>query len=455
MMEAERLKQLVQKYNRAIPRYTSYPTAPQWGDMSGEDWLASVSASAGEKVSLYFHVPFCRSACYYCACNIIVSPKRQLVNPYLEALFREIDFYSQGIVSGCVISQLHFGGGTPTYLSVEELEILLSYISNSFSLDWSPEREFSIEIDPRVTTRDHLKLLRDWGFNRLSLGVQDFDEKVQSAINRIQSYDSVREIVEYARDIGFESINFDLIYGLPYQTQESFSRTMSQVDQLAPNRIALFNYAHLPSLIPHQKAYIKEDTLPSSEEKISIFIEAMEFFQESGYRYIGLDHFTRVEDPLYQAYVEGTLNRNFQGYSIKKELDMYALGVTSISSVGPMYYQNVKKINTYMSHWMENPSVPLIEKGLILSDEDIIRRDIVRSILCNGQIDLQKYQFLLQDDLSYEKDQLQALKEDGLLCLEQDQLTVSELGRLFLRNIASVFDTYLRRDQRTLYSQSV
>lgn len=449
------MQDLITKYNKPIPRYTSYPTAPEWYQLSGEDWQQSIDIanSNSDNISLYFHIPFCRSACYYCACNIVVSPTGTMTEPYLQALKREIDFYSKHINPNKKVNQLHFGGGTPTYLTAEEIDDLMSYIASKFTLDLSEEREFSVEVDPRVTTVEQLEVMQEHGFNRISMGLQDFDPIVQESINRVQSFESVDNLIKSARQLNYKSINVDLIYGLPHQTVDKFANTINQVIELAPDRIALFNYAHLPSLRPYQKKYIKVEDLPVPAEKVNIFTNTIEQLSQHNYEYIGLDHFVKTSDELATAYYEGNLHRNFQGYSTRGELDMFALGVTSISQIQNIYSQNTKKINDYINYWtQDNIQYPLLDKGFKLSHDDIQRRSLIKDILCaRSSIDLSKYNL----DLQYEYKWLEEFIADNLITLDNNQLSITKTGQLFIRNIASVFDIYLRKDQQTMFSNSV
>jgi len=460
------LLSLIHKYDKIAPRYTSYPTAPEWSkDFDFGDWQETVQADQSD-LSLYFHIPFCKAACSYCACNIVVNPRRLLVEPYLQALYTEIDFVSQRISPEQQVRQLHFGGGTPTYLEIGEFECLLGRIRKNFSLDDSQEREFSIEIDPRVTSKEQLKYLYDWGFNRLSLGVQDFTPQVQQAVNRIQDYDTVSEMVNYARELGFESINFDLIYGLPHQTPETFRQTIEQVLTLKPARIALFSYAHLPSLRPFQKAYIDEKALPTPQDKLTIFLQALEHLQEAGYEYIGLDHFALEEDELCIARHQKTLHRNFQGYTTKAGLSLISMGITSISSIDNIYSQNSKNLKDYIEHFKDGAEILPLEKGIKLKEEDVLRREIISQILCHGEVDFVEIERRFGDDVgdfgeyfAEELADLQEMIEDGLVSLTKQNLEVTELGRVFLRNIASVFDAYLRESssqgQHRIFSRTV
>lgn len=438
--------QLINKYNKSIPRYTSYPTAPEWSSLDTNIWSEYINKlnNNTQEISLYFHLPFCESQCYFCACNTVISPNRELLHPYLQALINEIKFVSGKLNKNIKIQQIHFGGGTPTYLDTNELKILLDNIFENFNIDSeSPNNEFSIEIDPRVTNKAQLELLATYGFSRVSMGVQDFTPNVQQAINRIQSVEQVKSLCEISRELGYKSINFDLIYGLPLQTLDGFSKTLELVSELSPDRIALFNYAHLPSLMPFQKKYIKNSELPSSEEKINIFTHSINYLSNNHYKYIGLDHFAKETDELALAFDNKTLHRNFQGYALKGNLDMLALGISGISDFQGLYSQNTKNLNNYLEHYSQNNiTEPYIEKGYALSPDDIIRREIIKKILCEGSLDLNEYNI----DFTQEIDDLQELITDNIVEITNNKLLVKNY--LFLRNIASVFDIYLRKNKR-------
>lgn len=457
--------ELLSKYDKVGPRYTSYPTAPEWtNNFKQSDWLTAIEESnkLQKDISLYFHIPFCKSACYYCACNFVVSPQNKLAWPYLKALSREIKLISQLTDPSRKVKQLHFGGGTPTYLSLEQIDYIVHEIKDNFNLNFSPDNEFSIEIDPRVTSFEHLKLLKDLGFNRVSMGIQDFDPNVQKAVNRIQSYEMVSGMVKYCREIGFESINFDLIYGLPCQSLSSFTETLDKVTVLNPDRIALFNYAHLPSLRPFQKAYINESELPKRDEKFLIFCQAMKVFAEHDYEYIGMDHFAKRTDELCLARAAGTLHRNFQGYTTKAGCDLFGLGMTSISSIHDTYSQNEKRLTQYMSFFDENytpESLNPLEKGFKCSDDDLLRRKVINNLLCHEELifaDIEEeFKIDFNNYFKTELAELDELAKDNLIDKNQKSIKVTSLGRIFLRNIAMPFDIYLQKNKNHLFSRTV
>ena len=325
---------LLSRYSISVPRYTSYPTAPEWKDtFTKDDFLSAIKQGNKNKspLSLYFHLPFCESQCYFCACNIVISKKRDVVEPYIKHIKKEILKTSKLIDKNRIVEQVHLGGGTPTYFTPEEMRDFFSTVKENFS--FSKDLEAGVEVDPRVTSFEHLKVLSELGFNRMSMGIQDFDSKVQEAVNRVQPYEQTKALFDRARELGFSSINVDLIYGLPYQSEESFKTTIEQIITLNPDRIALFHYAHLPNMVPHQGKYIDSATLPASDEKIKIFCYALKTLTENGYVFIGLDHFAKPNDELAIARKNKTLHRNFQGYTTKSGCDLFGFGITSISNV--------------------------------------------------------------------------------------------------------------------------
>jgi len=444
------LQELLTKYGGAVPRYTSYPTAPEWRmayDAKEFETAIIKSNQTGKDYSLYLHLPFCESQCYYCACNVIISKKHEIAKSYIERLKEEIEYIGNQINKERHVIQMAWGGGTPTFLTPEEIEEIYQHISKYFNLlkpsdEKDYNHEYSIEIDPRVTSKEHLAMLFKLGFNRLSMDIQDFNPETQENINRIQSYESVSEIMNVAREIGFRSVNFDLIYGLPLQSEESFKKTIDQVIKLAPDRIAMFNYAHIPEFFPFQKKYIKEDTLPNSETKLRIFDLAIKAFTQANYDFIGLDHFARPEDELSKAHKHKKLYRNFQGYTTHDGCDLFGLGLTAISSVQGVYKQNKKKLSEYYD--LENPFNA--EKFFISNDDDLKRKEIIKEIMCHAYTEqpLNSYQ--------EEYESLKEFEEDGLIELgfkdssrEIFTLKVTDMGRLLVRNIASCFDHHLRQ----------
>ena len=455
-IERKKLKNLISKYGVSVPRYTSYPTAPEWKQDFSLDLLEQSISKSNEKgndYSLYLHIPFCESQCYYCACNVVISPKHGIEERYLDRLKEELSFISERIDHSRKLVQMAWGGGTPTYLSPIQIEDLYSFISKKFSLyevgdeTLSYEHEYAIEVDPRVTSIDHLKAIYRLGFNRLSMGIQDFNPETQKAIHREQSFDLVKNLVDSARTIGFKSINFDLIYGLPYQNLESFSQTIKQVIELDPDRIALFNYAHIPQLFPFQKKYIPDESLASSDLKFEIFDLAINSFTDHGYVFIGLDHFAKPSDDLSKAFEKNTLYRNFQGYTTHDGCDLFGCGITAISDISGLYKQNHKKLNDYYMNFES-------EKFLQCTDDDIERRMIIKSIMC------QNFAYINSNKYSFEIQSLKEFQNEGLLSLSESHgstsLKVTELGRFFVRNIASCFDVYLRKhNSHKIFSKSL
>ncbi len=449
---------LLEKYSVSVPRYTSYPTAPEWKeDFKIEDFLCANDLANKNKtpISLYFHLPFCENQCYFCGCNVVISKKKSIVNPYLEHIKKEITSLAKSIDKNRTIEQIHLGGGTPTYFSPDELKELFSTIKEKFNI--SKSCEMGIEIDPRVTIPEHLKTLSELGFNRLSMGIQDFDFKVQETINRIQPFEETKEIFNCSRDLNFNSISVDLIYGLPFQTKESFKETIDLILRLNPDRIALFHYAHLPQLLKHQDKYIPKEALPSSSEKIEILRYAVKTLTDNSYIFIGLDHFAKAKDELSQARTNKTLHRNFQGYTTKAECDLYGFGISAISNVQNTFSQNIKKINPYYKTIDAN-KMPIF-RGFVLDKDDLLRREIIMRILCHGEIIKseieEKYNINFDKYFSFEIERLKELEKDGLI--RSPKLEVTALGQFFLRNIACVFDRYLqeKNGKQKIYSKSI
>jgi oxygen-independent coproporphyrinogen-3 oxidase len=439
---------LLDKYDRPGPRYTSYPTAPEWDDRYGpDDFRAGISASAtgssAAPLSLYFHIPFCRSLCLYCGCNVFITKNHEVTTPYLAHIKQEIDWVADCIPAGRSVKQLHWGGGTPTYLETDEIRELYRCILSKFDL--APDAEIGIEIDPRATTPEQCAVLRELGFNRLSLGIQDFDPKVQKAVHRIQSYEMTREIFDGCRNLGFESINVDLIFGLPHQTIESFTDTVDKIVQMRPDRIALFSYAHVPWLKKQQGSFARH--LPERLEKFGIFCLASRKFSEAGYRYIGMDHFALPADELVSAQRDRSLHRNFQGYTTKGGCDLYGFGVSAISALDDAYAQNWRDLPSYYKS-IDEQQWPTM-RGVRVSPVDQLRRVVINRLLCNLVLIKSEVEqdFSLQFDEYFEDEMntLVELERDQLVRLSQDRIEVTELGRIFVRNVAMVFDSYLKQ----------
>jgi len=454
--------EILKKYDRPGPRYTSYPTAPHFHSGFGPNEFREVIEESNitpnsTDISLYFHFPFCPTLCYYCACNNIITKNQQQIVDYLTDLKKEIDLFSRLIDSKRQVVQLHWGGGTPTYLTPEQINDIFAYIKDHFQ--FSPNAEISIEADPRRLTPDHLPTLRKIGFNRISFGVQDFNPHVQAAVNRIQPEELSRRAIDESRDLGFESINIDLIYGLPFQTVDSFKETLDKVIEIFPDRLAVFNFAHVPWLKKHQKV-LKPETLPTPEEKLLILKTVIEKLTEAGYVFIGMDHFAKPEDELSVALKTHTLYRNFQGYTTKAGVEVFALGITSISQLRNAYAQNVKDLKQY-HEFLERGEIPTA-RGIKLNEDDKLRREVITELMCNNRVVKtyfnEKYNIKFDD---YFADSLRKLKkfiEDGLLTDDPDMIQVSQPGRLVIRNIAMAFDHYIEEDlkkEKPIYSRTV
>lgn len=441
--------EFLKKYDRAGPRYTSYPTAPYFHDGVGHEKYVSHVASddrgvSPRELSLYFHIPFCDTLCYFCGCNQMVTRNEQKIERYLEYLKREIGLLRPLVDRERRVAQMHWGGGTPTHLSPSQIRRLGSAIRDLF--DFKNGAEIGVEIDPRELTRDHLVALREIGCNRCSLGVQDFDSKVQESINRVQPETVTRRTIEWARELGFESINVDLMYGLPFQSVDTFGATIDKIIEIDPDRLAVFNYAHLPHMIKHQRL-IKQDWLPSPDEKLQLLKLSIERFTNSGFVYIGMDHFAKPGDELTVAMEEGTLYRNFQGYSTHAGLNLFAFGITGIGMLSDLYVQNHKTLDDYYAS-LDGGRLP-VKKGIELSRDDILRREIITDLMCNFRLSKSgiesKYDIEFDDYFAAAIEKLRPYIADGLIVMKNDRLTVSGTGRLVIRNIAMCFDAYLDR----------
>ena len=452
-------EEFLARYNRPGPRYTSYPTAPVWNDSFGIDDLEKIHAEADRAqtpVSLYMHIPFCESLCLFCACNVIIQKDKNVAPPYLDVLKKEIDRVSFAVSRSRPIVQFHWGGGTPTYLTPEQIEDLFSFTRERFS--FAPDAELGIEVDPRVTNRAHLEVLRKLGFNRLSMGVQDFHPEVQKTIHRIQPYELTRDLIVGARELGFDSINVDLIYGLPHQDPARFSTTVDQIISLNPDRIALFSYAHVPWLKKQQGAFAM--FLPEGMKKFEIFRTGLLQFVEAGYRYIGMDHFAKPGDELAISQEKRTLHRNFQGYTTKAGADLYGMGVTAISGFRNAYAQNQRDLASWQSAIHDRGLATM--RGYHLSADDHIRRAVISRLLCHTVMPKNEInaEFGIDFD-SYFTPELQRLeipREDGLLLLSKDEIRATWLGRIFIRNLAMIFDPYLEKqhlDAKPLFSKTL
>lgn len=434
----------LKRYDVNLPRYTSYPGAQCFSEeFTLEDYSRALTAiaSSGSSVGLYIHIPFCNDICYYCACNKIVTRDRSRIRQYLDALKSEINLVSSFFPGSKAIESIHFGGGTPTILSEGELTELIFELSRNFSLPNSADRDFSIEIDPRTVEPDTLGLLRGLGFNRVSFGVQDFDERVQQAINRKQSVKKVADLVQATRTYGFKSFNFDLIYGLPHQSVQSIRQTLDTVCELRPDRIALYNYAHMPERFLSQRAIDRHD-LPDANTKLAMLCESAGKLQEAGYQYIGMDHFVLRDDELEVAAREGRLQRNFQGYAIEDSDCTIGMGVSAISSLQYCYGQNYKSVEAYQEA-LAKGALPY-EKGVRLSRDDMLRRQVIKQIACQLElyiVDLESaYNICFYDYFASVVPLLQQASADGLLEIDAEKIRVTERGRLVLRNVCALFD---------------
>lgn len=438
---------LIVRYGGRGPRYTSYPTALQFNDrLTPDDYRAKAAESNDSDVplSLYVHIPFCHSLCYYCGCNKIVTRNEQRVARYMEMLYREIDMQSALFDKSRKVEQLHFGGGTPTYLDREQLGALMEYLRGAFNFDNGDEREFSIEVDPRTVDAGRIQELWDLGFNRLSLGIQDFNENVQKAVNRAQSPEEVQALVDSARAAGFGSISFDLIYGLPHQTVESFDRTLDVVIAMKPDRLAVYNYAHLPQRFKGQRM-INAGDIPAPDVKLDLLHHTIDKLCGEGYIYIGMDHFALPGDELVLAREDGTLQRNFQGYSTHRQCDLIALGVSGIGGIGNMFAQNAVTTMEY-EEIIERGELP-IKKGLLVDDDDLVRAAVIQDLMCYDSLDFDafgdRHGIDFRDYFAEEVKQLDVLEEDGLIVLSDRGIGITPKGRLLLRNIAMTFDRYI------------
>ena len=446
---------LIKKYDHSGPRYTSYPTANNFAEFSITDYQAQVEISNQNKrtISLYCHIPFCDTVCYYCGCNKVVTKDKNKAEPYLQRLFQEIDLQAELFDQDRTVEQMHFGGGTPTFLSNEQIIRLSEKLQDAFS--FADQGEYSIEIDPRGVDEDTIKSLAKARFNRISLGVQDFDIDVQKAVNRVQSFEQTKAVIDLSRAHGFESISIDLIYGLPKQSVLSFKATLEKVAELRPDRISLFNYAHLPELFKPQRR-INVDELPSADEKLAIFKFSMDFLLDQGYVYIVMDHFALPDDPLAIAQQQGELYRNFQGYSTHAQCDIVGLGLSSIGQVGDSFSQNEKDILRYYAA-LDEGKLPII-KGQVINEDDKIRRAVIMDLICHFQLDFASIEwgFGIQFK-SYFADELSRLSDmhaDGLLQLNEDSIQVLDKGKLLIRNICMVFDAYLATS-KTQFSKTI
>ena len=438
---------LIVRYGGRGPRYTSYPTALQFNDeLTEADYKAKAKESNDSDVplSLYVHIPFCHSLCYYCGCNKIVTRNEERVSRYMDMLYREIEMQSELFDRKRKVEQLHFGGGTPTYLDKEQLGALMDHLRNSFTFDESEEHEFSIEVDPRTVDAERIRELRALGFNRLSLGIQDFYEPVQKAVNRAQSPKEVQELMDSARAAGFGSISFDLIYGLPLQTVETFDKTLSIAIAMKPDRLAVYNYAHLPQRFKGQRM-INSDDIPTPETRLDLLHHTIDKLCDAGYIYIGMDHFALPDDELVLARENGTLQRNFQGYSTHRQCDLVSLGVSGIGGIGNMFAQNAVSTIEY-EEIIERGELP-IKKGLLVDDDDLLRAAVIQDLMCYDSLSYDdfgtRHNVNFREYFADEISKLKVLEDDDLIELGDAGINITPKGRLLLRNIAMTFDRYI------------
>ena len=438
---------LIVRYGGRGPRYTSYPTALQFNDeLTQADYEAKAKESNDSDVplSLYVHIPFCHSLCYYCGCNKIVTRNEERVSRYMEMLYKEIEMQSKLFDRKRKVEQLHFGGGTPTYLDKEQLGALMDHLRASFTFDESDAHEFSIEVDPRTVDAERIRELRALGFNRLSLGIQDFHEPVQQAVNRAQSPAEVQALMDSAREAGFGSISFDLIYGLPLQTVETFDKTLDVVIAMKPDRLAVYNYAHLPQRFKGQRM-INSDDIPTPETKLDLLHHTIDKLCDAGFIYIGMDHFALPDDELVIARQNGTLQRNFQGYSTHRQCDLIALGVSGIGGIGNMFAQNAITTMEY-EEIIERGELP-IKKGLLVDDDDLIRASVIQDLMCYDSLSFDdfgaKHGIDFREYFASEIEKLDVLEKDDLIALSDAGIEITPRGRLLLRNIAMTFDRYI------------
>jgi len=452
---------LIKRYDKAGPRYTSYPTAVQFHEGFAETQYRQCAELSNQQhpdgpLSLYFHIPFCDTVCFYCGCNKVVTKDRSKADIYLQYIYKELELQSVLFNQDRKVDQLHWGGGTPTFISHEQMRQLMQVTRQQFNLHDDDTGEYSIEIDPREASVETIGLLREIGFNRLSLGVQDFDTDVQKAVNRIQTEQETFAVINAARETGFKSISLDLIYGLPKQSVASFARTLDKILAVEPDRLSVFNYAHLPEMFKPQRR-INSDELPSATEKLDILQYIIQRLTDAGYVYIGMDHFARPDDELAVAQREGSLYRNFQGYSTHADCDLIALGITGLGQVANSYSQNVKTLDEYYQ-LIDAGHIP-VYRGVELTADDILRRHVITRLMCDFALDLcrleKQFNIQYQDYFAVELDALVSMQTDGLLVLNGDQIVVQPAGRLLIRNICMVFDKYLRGNQEQRFSKVI
>ncbi|SFV58115.1 Coproporphyrinogen III oxidase, oxygen-independent [hydrothermal vent metagenome] len=433
------------KYSKAGPRYTSYPTALEFSEEFSYNSYMNYLDSGTNQISLYIHLPFCRSACYFCGCNVVFTSKEQRLSDYIIYLKKEIDILSNHLDTNREVIQFHFGGGTPTFYKAFELDEIVSYVKSKFP-NWSDKAEISCEIDPRYFNEEQMKVFQKHNFNRISFGVQDFDPKVQKEIHRIQPYELTKGAVDLARKYGIDSINIDLIYGLPYQTFESFKKTLELAFSLNPDRLAVFNYAHVPWLKKTMRKF-DETTLPTPDVKLQIFSYTIEFFESNGYKMVGMDHFAKPEDELFTAIEKGELHRNFQGYTTKGGANLIGIGLTSIGEGIGYYAQNTKDMTLYEKA-LDEGKLPF-ERGIDLTEDDILRQSVIMELMANFSININRVEkennIIFADYFADALKALQEFEDAELVTITKDKISVSPTGTLLIRNIAMPFDAYMNK----------
>ena len=433
------------RYSKPGPRYTSYPTALEFSDAFGYDAYLEYLESGTHPLSIYIHLPFCRSACYFCGCNVVYTSKGEKLSRYVEYLKKEIDILAQHLDTGREVIQFHFGGGTPTYYQAFELEEIIAYVKEAFP-NWSADAEISVEIDPRYFNEAQMEVFHKYGFNRISFGVQDFDPKVQETIHRIQPYEETKAAVDLARRYGIESINMDLIYGLPYQTFESFRSTLELACTIDPDRLAVFNYAHVPWMKKTMRKF-DETTIPSPDVKLRIFQHTIDYLTAHDYKMVGMDHFAKPEDELFAAIAKGELHRNFQGYTTKGGANLIGIGLTSIGEGERYYAQNTKEMKTYEAA-IDAGRLPF-ERGVDLSDDDVIRKAVIMELMANFAIDIPRIEaehgIVFADYFANALEALKEFEEADLLTMDDQKIQVGSTGTLLIRNIAMPFDAYMKK----------
>ncbi|WP_157352206.1 oxygen-independent coproporphyrinogen III oxidase [Aliarcobacter butzleri] len=447
------------KYSKPGPRYTSYPTAPEFSETFTQDDLKEFykNQSDDRPLSLYIHMPFCRSACYFCGCNTIFTSKEDKKTRYIEYLKKELNILKNHLNTKRVVTQMHFGGGTPTFFSPSQLEVVITAIKEIFP-NFSPDAEISCEVDPRYFTVEHMNVLKAGGCNRLSFGVQDLDEEVQKAIHRIQPFELTQNVIKIAREAGIHSINTDLIYGLPYQTRESFKKTLEQMITLNTDRFAVFNYAHVPWLMKTMRKF-DETTFPKPEVKLEMLKDTIDFFTSNGYKMVGMDHFAKPEDELFKAIEKGELHRNFQGYTTKGGADLIGIGLTSIGNGVDYYAQNFKELEPW-ENAIDNGDLP-VYKGYRLSDDDMLRQFVIMELMSNFSLNIKRVEEEFKINFKeYFDDAIKALKEfedAQLLKITDNKIEVSQTGSMLIRNICMPFDAYLNKipEEKRRFSKTI